>query len=215
IDAWRALERLGLSKWTGVRPGTTYERDAMEVLTADPLNGRFAGWSRDCRQSFWREPAVRLEPVSGDVGVLARMMDYQGADLGPSMTTFTNALGGRVVVMGYYPWSQMHHLAKSSQMKAVCAWLSHGRLPVWVESFARIHVWSRQTQEDETSAVILNASLDPATRPTLRWAHPCRRVEWFGMDDSRKVLRVEGDGRDRVRLPDLDPWRAGLVVARA
>jgi hypothetical protein len=51
VAAWRALHELGLSGWTGVKPGAERPRDAIEVLADHPLSGRFAGWSRDCRQS--------------------------------------------------------------------------------------------------------------------------------------------------------------------
>lgn len=219
VAAWQALDRLGWSGWTGVRPGAAVLRDGIEELSDHPLNGRFRGWSRDCRQSFWREAAYPLEPVSGArVARLASLTDYAGRDLGSSMTAFTNDLGGRVVVMGYYPWSQMHHLAKSSQMKAVCAWLSDERLPVVLETFSRVHVWVRQPTPDRLTCVLLNASLDPAHRPTLRLAGNYRKVTWHGMDGRRRTLKVttvpRGSG-SRVEPPTLGPWSVGLAVATA
>ncbi len=170
VSAWRALDDLGLSGWTGVTPGAERARDAIEVLAEHPLSGRFAGWSRDCRQSFYHEVAHSLEPTCAGVETLARMIDYSGTDLGCSMSAFTNELGGRVVTMGYFPWSMMHHLAKSSQMKAVCAWLSRDRLPILLESFARVHLWVREPAPDRLACVLLNASLDPLPDATFRLA---------------------------------------------
>ncbi len=217
VAAWQALDRLGFSGWTGVRPGSAVVRDALEVLAEHPLNGRFHGWSRDCRQSFWREPAYPLEPASGTgVERLAWLSDYAGRDLGASMTAFTNELGGRVVVMGYYPWSQMHHLAKSSQMKAVCAWLSQGRLPVLLETFSRVHLWARQPTADRLACVLLNASLDPASRPGLRFAANFRQVTWNSLEGGSRVLQpvaIPGVSACRVETPTLAPWSVSLVVA--
>ena len=160
VDAWMALKRLGLEKWTGVRAAEAVDRDATEVLAAHPLNGKFAGWSRDCRQSFWWERAYALHSESASE-TLARMSNYAGGDLGPCMTSYRNELGGRVVLMGYYPWAQIHSLPKSSQMKAVCGWLSDSRLPVVAESFAKTVIWSREGTAGRQAAVVLNASLDP------------------------------------------------------
>jgi len=132
------------------------------------------------------------------------------------MTAFVNELGGRVVVMGYYPWSQMHHLAKSSQMKAVCAWLSRERLPVVLETFSRVHLWARQPAPGNLACVLLNASLDPARRPSLRLASNFRKVTWHGMDGRSRVLRpaaISGTGACRVEVPTLAPWSVSLVVA--
>ena len=94
VSAWRALDTLGLSGWTGVTLGAERAKDAIEVLAEHPLSGRFAGWSRDCRQSFYHEVAHSLEPTCADVETLARMTDYAGTDLGCSMSAFTNELGG-------------------------------------------------------------------------------------------------------------------------
>ncbi|MHB8520891.1 MAG: alpha-amylase family protein [Limisphaerales bacterium] len=218
LRAWHALDRLGLAGWTGVRPGRSYSRDAIEVLADHPLNGRFKSWSRDGRQSFWHEVAGTLEPLSTAVETLARLSDYSGRDLGISMTAFANDLGGRVVVMGYFPWSQMHHLAKSSQMKAVCAWLSQDRLPVVLDSFARVHLWVREPAPGRLACVLLNASLDPAPGVTLRFAKRFREFHWLNMDGdsvSLKPAGATGTHPCRVKVPLLKPWSVSLLTGKA
>ncbi len=109
-----------------------------------------------------------LEPIAPGVETLARLADYADQDWGPTMTAFENALGGRVVVMGYYPWTLLHNLAKSSQLKAVCRLLSRDTLPAIAESYAHTVVWARAGVDGRLAVVVLNASLDPATDFVLR-----------------------------------------------
>lgn len=216
LSAWHALARLGMESWTGIKPGPIRERDAIEVLSSHPLNGRFAGWSRDCRQSFWHEPAWCLEAAQPGVATLARMVDYANQDLGVSMTAFSNELGGRVVVMGYFPWSMLHHWAKSTQMKSICAWLSGDQLPVVVESFHRIHLWARQTAPGRLACVLMNGSLDPAPAPVLRLNRAYKAFTWTSMDGKSQKLSLRNPPQPagcRVTVPRLEAWQVGLLVA--
>ena len=180
------------------------------------LHGRFAGWSRDCRQSFWAERAYRLLPGDGNVEILARMVDYGGRDLGPCMTAYTNELGGRVVIAGYFPWSQIHSLAKSSQMKAVCAWLSRDRLPVVAESFAKVVIWSREGARGTKGIVVLNASLDPIDKLSLQVLSD--RVRFTHVSATRSPVDLSAEplasprGYARVIMANLPPWSAHLLL---
>lgn len=180
------------------------------------VNGRFAGWSRDCRQSFWHEAAVALEPSSEGVEVLAKIIDYQDRELGNSLTVFENKLGGRVAVMGYFPWTQIHNLPKSSQMKALCNWLSRGRLPAFVESFVRVHVWVRRISPERSACYVLNGSLEPLAAVSVRLP-PGRyaKLEWVSLDGVRRPLRPSGTAETstRVETPPLAAWTPGLLLA--
>jgi len=111
------------------------------------------------------------------------------------MTAFENALGGRVVVMGYYPWTLLHNLAKSSQLKAVCRWLSRDTLPAIAESYARTGVWAQAGVDGRLAVVVLNASLDPATDFVLH------------------VQSTEPDGGAHVRvtIAQLELWSVHLL----
>ncbi|HUZ46509.1 MAG TPA: hypothetical protein VMW54_07705 [Terriglobia bacterium] len=214
--AWLAMKRLGMERWTGVRAMENVDHDATEVLSKHPINGRFAGWSRDCRQSFWRERAYRLQAQDDGVGILAGMVDYGGRNLGPCMTAYRNELGGRVVIMGYFPWSQIHSLEKSSQMKAVCAWTSQGRLPVVAESFKKVVLWCREGAGGKKAIVVLNASLDPVERLSLRVLTRETAFTQIGPTQKPKEISAErlpsSHGYVRVILSDLAPWSAHLLV---
>lgn len=204
VDAWFAMRQLGLADWTGVRAARGFDADSIEELEAHPINGRFAGWSRDCRQSFWKERAWAVEPAGSQTAVLAHLRDYSGKRMGPCMTAFENALGGRVVIQGYYPWSQFHSLAKSSQLKAVADWISRDGLPALVESYTKLILWHRNR-----SFVVLNASLDAAERAVIRVKSGAGRWRLRDLDGADRSLMAEGG---RLHLPRLAPWSISLLT---
>jgi hypothetical protein len=211
--ALRTLQAHGLGRYCGVEVAAEHAHDMSEVLSDHPLNGRFAGWSRDCRQSFWPQVADRLAATHAGVGELAHLVDYAAVDHGPCMTAFQNELGGRVVVAGYYPWMLIHNLAKSTQLKVVCDWLSGGTLPVWVESFARVPVWARRDADGRLSVVLINASLDPVSPLVLRVAQAPAEVLQLDLDGRAAILHSEaaGEGHSRLSVPAVGPWTAHLL----
>ena len=132
------------------------------------------------------------------------------------MTAFTNELGGRVVLMGYFPWNQIHGLSKSSQMKAVCRWLSYDRVPVLVESFAKVVVWSREGVDGRKAVVVLSASLDPLEELSIQVRSD--DLHFLHFDPTAKSVAIAGEeipspgGYVRVTLRDLAPWSIHLLV---
>lgn len=203
-DAWQAMHQLGLVGWTGVRAATGFDVDSIEELDAHPINGLFAGWSRDCRQSFWKERAWALEPATSQTAVLAHLHNYGHRRLGPCMTAFENELGGRVIIQGYYPWSQIYSLAKSSQLKSAVGWLSRGSLPAVVESYNKLILWYRNH-----SLAVLSASLDPAEDVVIRVKSAAGRWRLRDLDGAGQTLTAEGG---RLRLPKLAPWSISLLT---
>ncbi|MEI6423144.1 MAG: hypothetical protein WCP55_13060, partial [Lentisphaerota bacterium] len=161
-EALRSLEEMGLGHLTGVRFGQGYDWDTQESMTDHPLNGEFSAWKRDCRQSFrsWNVTAHELVPLSKETEILCRIGDYQGHDRGASLTTFTNELGGRVAVMSYFPWTLNKGLAKRQQILWLCDWLSYGKMPMRIESFARITPFVRRHPDGRMVIGLFNLSGD-------------------------------------------------------
>jgi len=213
VPALQSLAHLGLGNWSGVHVGEALTRDMSETLSDHPLNGRFNGWSRDCRQSFWPETAYRLDATAAGVEELAQLVDYAGATYGPCMTAFRNELGGRIVVAGYYPWQLIHNLAKSSQLKAICQWLSNDTLPVVVETYARVVVWARHDDQGRLVLVLLNASLDPAPELVLRVRTSSIQVQHLTMTGAEHILTAQASGPDHVvlNLQHIAPWSMHLL----
>ena len=156
------LSELGLSEHTGFAVRGTKEADTIEQLTDDPLNGQFAGWHRDCRPSFWPGTTFILEPQGTECRVLSEVIDFTSRSLGPCSGVFENPLGGRVAVLGYYPTRSIQSLAKSSQLKSLCRWLSKDGLPAYVSSYHKVALWCRRDQNGRRALLLLNASLDTA-----------------------------------------------------
>jgi len=215
VEAWYALERLGVSKWTGVKPTRKISRDAIEVFAKHALNGKYAGWRRDCRQSFWQEEAQLLEPVAPRVETLCHLIDYSENNLGISMTAYENELVGRVVVMGYFPWSYLHNLAKSSQMKSIYEWLSYNSQPATVESFAKVVIWCHKANS-KNIIILLNASLDSIEEINLRVRGHVTSYKFMSMND-KKITEIEGQKSEfpeqvRLILKNLSPWNLYLLT---
>ena len=132
---------------------------------------------------------------------------------GPCMTAYRNKLGGRVVVAGYYPWTLIHNLAKSSQVKTVCQWLSGNTLPALVESYARVVVWARNDSQGRLVLVLLNASLDPVPVLSLRARTTTSRVRHLPMTGEEQELTAVASGPDHVSLTlaNIAPWSMHLL----
>ncbi|MCR4413467.1 MAG: hypothetical protein NUV77_13685 [Thermoguttaceae bacterium] len=211
-----ALNRRGLQELTGLAVETPLPVDCIEEFTAHPLNGPFAGRQRDCRQSFNHLAGYALKRLDPKAQTLARLVDYGGKEkAATSMAVFENRLGGRVCVCAYFPWTFLHSLSKSSQMKSVMRWLSRDRLPAYAVSYHKVNLWARQPGDGRIAIALVNASFDPAEDLVLAVRTGAQRIRVLDMDAAERV--VESDGQDgpyrHFRLPRVDAWSVRLVVA--
>jgi hypothetical protein len=184
------------------------------VLTADALNGRFAGYRRDCRPSFWPETTCLLRALSPASRPLCEIINFTPSNFGPCSGVFENKLGGRVAVLGYYPWRALQSMPKSAQMKALCRWLSRETLPAYVGSFHKAALWCRRTAAGEPAQLLLNASVDAADAIDLHVRATMDRLLVHRLhEDPVKITRVSQDGEYAVfRLPELGPWQPALCL---
>ncbi len=211
--ALQHLHTLGLGEHTGFAIAGERRVDTQEVLTADALNGRFAGWMRDCRPSFWPVASYMLKPLSGSARPLSTLIDFAGVAYGPVSGVFENTLGGRVATFGYYPWTALQSLAKSSQVRAVCRWLSRDTLSAYLPGFHKAALWARRDATGNPALLVLNASIDAAAPlPLAVLGAPALRVTH--MDGSTAPLPQTGtDGAYGLYAIDhLGPWQAALVT---
>lgn len=213
--ALRNLQEMGLTDLVGFELVGSRDHDTIERFTDDALNGTHVGWWRDCRPSFWRTETFMLRPLCPSARVLAELIDFSRTSHGPVMGVFENRLGGRVAVLGYYPWTSLQNLAKSTQMKTLCRWLSRDHLPAYVSSFHKVALWCRHDANGAPVIPMINASADPVQGVRLH-IRAQGRFELLRLDGCRE--NVQSTGRDGsyevLEIPVLSPWETVLVTTR-
>jgi hypothetical protein len=210
------LNRMGYGDLTGFEVDRVLPQDCIERLARHPLNGPMAGRDRDCRQSFYHLAAFTLKKRDPKAETLSGIVDYTGGEVAPCvMGVFQNRLGGRVCVAGYFPWTFLHSLSKSAQMKAVMRWLSKDRLPAYASSFHKINLWVREPDQGAIAMALTNSCLDVARDVTLLILTDKERIRVFDMIGAESHVRASGtDGPyRRFAIPAVGPWEMRLVVA--
>ena len=214
-ETLQQLNDLGFGELTGFEIVGSSEIDRIEKFTNNPLNGEFAGRERDNRQSFWKCTAYELKTTNNNAQVLAGLIDYTGQQVAPcTMGVFENKLGGRVCVAGYYPWTFMENLSKSTQMKTVFRWLSKDSLPAYIASFHKINLWVREPNEGKIALAFSNTSFDAAKDVCLMLKTEKKTIKLYDMDCGETTIMSSGtDGPyQKFLIPEVGPWQMRLVV---
>ena len=218
VDA-KALDNLnkrGFDGLTGFTLSGSAEHCSMEKFVEHPLNGGFSGRKRDGRQSFEQPGQANvLEPSDRGAQILSEMIDYDGRRIAPCcMGVFENRLGGRVCAAGYFAWTHLQNLAKSSEIKKVLRWLSRDTLSAYICSYHKINMWTRELSGGSYTISIVNASLDLAEN--VRLAARTERTDLCVTDMKCSDTAItcscsEGPYREFI-LPTLQPWSIYLVT---
>jgi len=211
-DALEVLWARGLGELAGVRPGKLLLGGAVETLTAHPLNGRYAGDSRDALV----EPADKvraLELIAPQAQELARLTSYDERDCGCCASAFQNALGGRVVVSSYAPWRRLGRLCKRTQLVEVADWLSYGHMPVRIDAFVRVAPFVRMSADGSRYAcVLLNSTLDASGPFELRVRSRSPKAALITPGEVLPLTVLPGTGEVRVQVPSLGPWQPAVIL---
>jgi hypothetical protein len=211
----KQLNQSGYGNLTGFKVVKSETVDRIEKFSGHPLNGEFTGRERDNRQSFWNSPAYTLKKTDSTAQVLSYLIDYSGEEVSSCTSgIFENEAGGRICVAGYYPWSFLENLSKSSQMKSVFRWLSKDSLPGYVASFHRINLWIREPQPGKPVAALTNSSFDPARDIILMIRTGSKIIKTYDMSCRETIIRSTGtDGPyQKFVIPYVDPWRMCIVI---
>jgi hypothetical protein len=214
-ETLQQLNNMGYGELTGFEVANSVSVDRIEKFSDHPLNGNFAGRNRDNRQSFWNSPAFGLKKTNDNAQVLTSLIDYTGQEVFPcTMGVFENKLGGRVCVSGYYPWTFMENLSKSTQIKSVFRWLSKDSLPGYIASFHRINLWIREPKKGKIALAFTNSSFDPAKDLILMLRTRGKEIKLYDMNCRETIIRSsETDGPyQKFIIPYVDPWQMRLVI---
>ncbi|HAZ02859.1 MAG: hypothetical protein A2W90_17100 [Bacteroidetes bacterium GWF2_42_66] len=210
------LNDMGFGELTGFEVTGSETKDRIEKFTNHPLNGDFAGRERDNRQSFWNSPAYTLRKTNVNAQALTSLIDYTGKQVSDcTMGIFENKLGGRICVAGYYPWTFMENLSKSSQAKSVFRWLSKDTLPGYIASFQKINLWIREPQDEKIALAFTNSSFDAVENMTLMLRTENTTIKLYDMECKETTIRSSGsDGLyQKFVISEVDPWQMRLVVS--
>ena len=214
VDALRQLNERGFQDLTGFEVSGSQWMDRIEKLSDHPLNGKFAGRKRDNRQSVYKSEAFTLKKTNEKAEVLSGLVDYAGTLRSDcTMGIFENRLGGRICVAGYYPWSAVHSLSKSTQMKSVFRWLSKDHLPAYVASFHKMNLWVRQPQQGKTALAFTNSSFDPAKNVVLMIHTTHKSIRIYDMACKETILKSQGNEGpyQKFVIPQVNAWEMALV----
>ena len=106
---------------------------------------------RDCRPAFNPELTYLLEPLPG-AHPLSEVVDFTQTNLGVCSGVFENSLGGRIAVIGYFPWSLIQSLPKSTQLKTLFRWLTRDQFPAYIASYSSAALWLRRDAQGRGEA---------------------------------------------------------------
>lgn len=211
------LNKLGYRELTGFEVQDFVSDDCIEEYIEHYLNKGIAGQRRDGRQSFYNCPAGVLIPCDKDAQVLGKLVNYMDKEVAScSMGVFENKLGGRICVSGYYPWTFLQNLSKSTQIKAVMRWLSKDTLPAYVDSLHKINMWVRELDDGITALALINSCLDAAENLTMMIRTDKEEISIFDMQLSE--TRAASCGSDGVYrkfiIPEIGAWDMCLIITR-
>ncbi|MHB0859172.1 MAG: hypothetical protein ACYC5M_16600 [Anaerolineae bacterium] len=215
--ALEVLTTRGLGHLTGVRLAQRLDNGLMERFTDDALNGHVAGERRDARIEFWGNALGMgdvLEPLAADVRILTTIEDYFYRTRGPGMTAFENALGGRVVVMGYAPWIYLHSVGKRLQLQNAADWISHNTVPVRVDETVPLVSVARVSADRKRGAVmLLNAGLDAIATATVHLRLPVGKIRLLMCGQEERVLEALPEATGScLTLRNLAPWSLCVLL---
>lgn len=215
-QALSRLNEMGYEKLTGFSVERFIKNDCIEEFVNHSLNTGFIGRRRNGRQSFWKYSAAVLKPQSEKAGILARMVDYGDRQITPCcMGVFENHLGGRVCVAGYYPWTFLQNLSKSTQMKSLMRWLSKDTLPAYISSFHKVNLWVREPERGRLAIAVINSYLDTAESVALMLLTDKQEISVFDMKCSE--TRIHSSATDGVyrkfTLPPIEAWQMQFIMS--
>ena len=217
MDGLSALElqKRGMSELLPGKVELFERRDCHECFSSDPLNNGLS-----C--GIWRWTTLG-GPTGLDVAITelhknAREISYyeapRGIHVATSLAIGVNNRGGRIAILGRYPWNHVISDALRMQLLRCADWVSGGQLPVILETPAQVMVVPRTRPDKQTACLfLLNASIDssPQLRLRLRGAGNWNNALWHTPGKEPVRLETEGDSEKIIFAPSLSAWSVGFL----
>lgn len=209
--ALEVLWKRSLGELAGVTAREVKALIVGERFTDHPLNGAYAADGRRAQETS-TDGVSALEATDPGIGELAYLVDLDGHNHGTCLSTYTNQLGGRVAVCGYYPWDQLGSAAKKHQLVALVDWLSGERLPFFIEGTVRVVPFVRRSGDGgEVLVTLLNSSLDPTGPLPLRLRGEFPQANLLTSEGNTVLSTTAANGETVVRLPPIPAWKTCMV----
>ncbi len=200
VDALRELQKRKLHNWTGCKAGD-YLPGSSERFTEHRLNGEFTG---QVRTMFWYGGNA-IQPIAADVELLSRLSYPWQDEAEPCMTAYENELGGRVVIMGYEPWTAFGLRNKWTQLQTVMAWATDGRMPLSIDRMLRVTPFLRVNEKNDRFALtLMNNGLDDTGEFTIAVRTGAASVRTLPKEDTLPATKE--DDMVRLRIANLPAW---------
>ena len=220
-DALKHLIARGYGDLAGCVPGKGYHSGLVERYEQHPVNGQAAGILRNVYMNFWDRSGItihELEPMEG-AEVMSSFETITGVKCGAASTAYENRLGGRVAVLGYFPWTFLEVPGKRDSLPALMDWLAKGRFPVMVEGSQHV-VPMLRTPEDKNGFVLwlINASFDKTPALKVRIDASCTLLSAYDVYGKQIEIPAEAisaeDGFTYITPPAIDAWNALLLIGK-
>lgn len=217
-EALEVLQYRGFGKYTGFEIIEKIYEDAIEELVDHRLNPAGECRIRNARQSFWREAAYSLRPLTAQSQVLARLINYTDQEIGCcTMGAFENELGGRIVVATYYPWWSMGYPFKVAQIKNIMRYLSFDSLSAYTLGVEPIAIWVRDFPDNHCKISLLNSSMDTVDKLQLLVKTSHTELLLNRLNSRTELVKsIKVDGTYQLfELPLLSAWELVYLTTEA
>ncbi|MDD4889402.1 MAG: hypothetical protein PHU85_05690 [Phycisphaerae bacterium] len=201
----------GLATALGLRVSAAESCDEFERLTADLMNGRWAGSRWMQLMPLSSSLIGRLAPVRPPAHVLGEYSDRRGRIGSPATALVETELGGRAAVFAYGGFESIVSSARRAQLLAAADWISRGKLPVIVDTPAQVMVVPRVNAGRLVSVMLLNATIDHAGPLRVRLRDGKGSVTWITRDGEQPLAIQPSAGESVVEVPVMSPWSIGWL----
>lgn len=213
-EALELLTQRGFAEYLGFQKGIEIPADAREMYLDIDFNDGISGGIRNCRQVFNKGDSFSAIPKSEKCVVLSSITDYHGNTLADCCTgLFENALGGRICIGGYYPFSWVSDYRKTVQLKRIFSWLSKDALPSRVENYLRIR--NITLKGDTGCCVTLFNPTNDIQRDVKVWVHTDKKKAGMTavFEDTKEIISSgSADGYELFEIPEIIPYGGVILV---